>query len=268
MKIIVASNAAMWQVLDIDSDTASIFWFWKFSKSPPAGNPGEDFMRKKFNNQNEAEAFRVSLHPLLGAAIRHQQFVAEKTEESREADEAHDSIAALEAAIERGDNLAENALEFFRGTMWGQEFASGDRSFSNALRCVDLDVSDYDYRPAQSHAQAVKFIKRLRASVKWIKSTNVITAIPEFWAVDVDDDIGLEEKTKPYCSRREAEEELEWKRSNGYIKDPLARIEEHVDGFFKFRLVWTQSFSIRQRRMDNQYDPSDSVSGWGNAFGD
>ena len=255
MAIWLAILMAIWQIVSIDSDSASV----RFEKKS---------MRKKFDTQQEAEAFQASLHPILEAEIVRRAAVTEKTETRREADESHDAAAALESAIERGDSLAQNALEFFRGTMWGQEHASGDRSFYSALTCVDLDVSDYDYRPAQSHAQAVKFVKRLWAAVKWIKTYTTVPAVPECWYVDVDSDIGLQEKYSSHCSHSEAEKDLEHMRANGLINDPLARIIEHEDGFLKFRLVWMQKFSIRQRRMDSQYDPSDSVSGWGNAFGD
>ena len=92
---------AIWQIVSIDSDSASV----RFEKKS---------MRKKFDTQQEAEAFQASLHPILQAEIVRRAAVTEKTETSREADESHDAAAALESAIERGDSLAQNALEFLQ----------------------------------------------------------------------------------------------------------------------------------------------------------
>lgn len=220
---------------------------------------------KDFLNAEKAESVFRTVHPFFKPALKHYKKREAKFDDVKTMDRSSEycPVKNLEKCIEKGDSLAENALHFFKNTLWGNEYILGQKTFDHALDCIELDICDGDISPAQSLKQANLFIKRLKAAVKWIVTRKeVVSEIPERWTIEADYEIYLRKNLVQITKTIER-----WLLgSSNDLKlaklDPWAKIETLENGDVR---VEYHKLEIKR---DDSYDPSDDAVGWGNAYGD
>lgn len=154
----------------------------KLAKSNP--NLSLAFRTREFSCVADAETSFSALEsdpavPAGCVAVKHvPATVSERTEKVRRSIKGS-AMATLQRAIDGGDPIAQPAIDWAIKSVWNDGC-----ELEYMIPCLEADLADGDANGAASVAQAEKFLKRLKAAVRYQDVTEVKNVnIPEKWIV-------------------------------------------------------------------------------------
>lgn len=155
----------------------------KLAKDNP--NLSLAFRTREFACASDAETSFAALEsdpavPAGCVAVQHvPATVSERTEKVRKSIQGS-AMVTLQRAIEGGDPIAQPAIDWAMRSYWASECGT----LEYMIPCLESDLADGDANGAASVAQAEKFLKRLKAAVRYEEVTEVKKVnSPEKWIV-------------------------------------------------------------------------------------